>query len=81
MKTLKNILGYVLCLAVTFLLVWLFVFVGGWKFFESNDPILIELGVSVVLSFIVYLVLSIGQGSHKRIEELEKRVEELENKK
>lgn len=51
----------------------------GWKLFESGDPILIELGVSLVLSFFVFVFNEVVTGLEKRVRTLEERLEKYEN--
>lgn len=63
-----------------FILIYLFVFFGGWKLFESGDPILIEVGVAFVLSFFVAIANEVTTGLEKRVKSLEERLNELENK-
>ena len=58
----------------------LFVFFGGWKLFESGDPILIEIGVALVLSFFVFVFGEIVTGLEKRVKSLEERLNEFEKK-
>ena len=63
-----------------FIVIYFFVFFGGWKLFESDDPILIEVGVAYVLSFFVFAFNEIVTGLAKRVKSLEERLNELENK-
>lgn len=67
---------FVLC----FIVIYISVFLGGWKLFESGDPILIEVGVAYVLSFFVFAFNEIVTGLAKRVKSLEERLNELENK-
>ena len=67
---------FLLCLIV----IYLFVFFGGWKLFESSDPILIEVGVAFVLSFFVFVINEVVMGLEKRVKTLEERINELEKK-
>lgn len=67
---------FLLCLIV----IHLFVFLGGWKLFESGDPILIEVGVAFVLSFFVFVFNEVVTGLEKRVKTLEERMNELEQK-
>ena len=67
---------FLLCLIV----IYLFVFLGGWELFESGDPILIEIGVAFVLSFFVFLINEVVTSLEKRVKALEERINELEKK-
>ena len=67
---------FLLCLIV----IYLFVFFGGWKLFESSDPILIEVGVAFVLSFFVFVINEVVMGLEKRVKTLEDRINKLEKK-
>ena len=67
---------FVLCFAV----IYLFVFFGGWKLFERGDPILIEIGVALILSFFVFVFNRIVTDLQKRVNDLEERLNKLENK-
>ena len=67
---------FILC----FIVIYLIVFFGGWKFFESGDPILVEAGVALVLSFFVFVFNEIVTGLVKKIKSLEERLNKLENK-
>ena len=63
-----------------FIVIYSIVFVGGWKLFESNDIILIEIGASLILSVFVFVILEVMQMLYKRIEKLEKQREELKHR-
>lgn len=75
---LKNIAGFILSWVISFLVIYLFVFFGGHKLFESGDIILQELGVSFIVGFIIFLIFSLFKNNSDKISELEKRIEELE---
>lgn len=60
---------FILC----FIVIYLFVFFGGWRFFESDDPILIEVGFALVLSFFVFAFNEVVTGLEKRVTSLEER--------
>ena len=80
----KDKLKLLLKWAGTFLLcfvwIYLFVFFGGWKLFESGAPLLIEVGVAFVLSFFVFVINEVVMGLEKRVKTLEERINELEKK-
>ncbi len=64
-----------------FIVIYLFVFFGGWKLFDGGDPILIEVGVAAVLSFFVFVFGEVVTRLEKRVKALEERINELEKNK
>lgn len=75
----KMVLKLLLSIFISFICIFLFVFFGGHMLFESGDEILIELGASVVIGVVVLLAFELFKSNRKKIEELEKRIEKLEN--
>ena len=67
---------FILC----FIVIYLIVFFGGWKLFNSGDPILIEIGVALVLSIFVFAINEVVTNLEKRVKSLEERLKELEDK-
>ena len=65
---------FVLC----FIVIYLTVFFGGARLFESGDPILIEIGAALILSFFVFIFNEIVTRLEKRINALEERLKESE---
>lgn len=78
-EKLFSLLRVFICFAGTFVFIYLFVFVGGWRLFESGDPVLTELGAAVIIGAVVFLFVEICLSLHKRIEKLEKRLEDLKS--
>ena len=79
-EKIKPLLRFIATFVITFFVVYLFVFFGGWKLFESGDPILIIVGVAFVLSFFIFFFMEIILAFEKKIERLEARIDELEKK-
>ena len=79
-EKLKFLLRWVIVFVSCFLIIYLFVFMGGWKFFESNDPILIEIGVALVFSIFIFSLYEAIAKLKKRITFLEEHINELEDK-
>lgn len=79
-NTIKNLLVLLLSIIISFIFIYIFIFFFGSKLFESGDVILQELGVSIVIGSLLFLIIKINEKNLDKIEELEKRVEELENK-
>ena len=75
----KPILFWLAVFAVCFVIIYLIVFFGGAKLFESGDPILIELGAAWILSAFVSVLLWVCEAQSKRIDALEARVSTLED--
>ena len=76
----KSFLRWAGTFVICFLVIYLTVFFGGWKLFNSGDPILIEIGVALVLSIFVFVINEIITALDKRVKALEERLNELENK-
>ena len=76
----KILLRWVAIFLLCLIFIYLFVFFGGWKLFESGDPILIEIGVALVLSFFVFVFGEIVTGLEKRVKSLEERLNKFEEK-
>ncbi len=84
MKKALTTLGKLLIIfIVTFISIYLLVFIGGWELFESKDPILMEIGVSVIVTFFLFVIGSAMETMQKenkdKIEKLESRIVELES--
>ncbi|MCI5734931.1 MAG: hypothetical protein MR281_02185 [Eubacterium sp.] len=79
-NTIKNLLVLLLSIIISFIFIYIFIFFFGSKLFESGDVILQVLGVSIVIGSLLFLIIKINEKNLDKIEELEKRVEELENK-
>ena len=77
-KYLKFFLKWAAMFAACFAVIWLIVFIGGWKLFESGDVVLIELGFALILSVFLSAIGETVTAMNKRIEKLEERIAELE---
>ena len=77
---LKLLLRWAVWFLICFIIIYLFVFFGGWKLFKSDNPILIEIGFAFVLSIFVYTINEVVTGLEKKVKALEERLNELENK-
>ena len=76
--TLKILLKWAVWFAICFVIIYLIAFFGGWKLFESGDPILIEIGLALILSVFVSIINEVVTGLEKRIKRLEEKIKELE---
>ncbi|MDE6110464.1 MAG: hypothetical protein K2F65_00975 [Eubacterium sp.] len=78
---LKSITAFILSWIISFVVIYLFVFFGGYKLFETGDVILKEIGVSFIIGLVIFFVLGLFKTNNDKISALEKRIEELENNK
>ena len=74
---LKNLLKWVVTFIICFVVIYLIVFFGGWKLFESGDPILIEIGIALVLSFFVFAFSETVTALEKIVKSLEDRLSSI----
>lgn len=77
-QNLKRALHLLICIGASFLLIYLFVFFGGWQLFEAGDPILYEIAAAIGVGFIIWLMYEVSVQCDARIKALEKRISELE---
>lgn len=79
-KNLLFVLKWAGCVIVSFLIIFLFVFFGGHKLFESGNQIFIEICVAVLVGSLASFTITLCESNNKKIQELEKRIETLERK-
>ncbi len=77
-RYLKFLLKWAACFAGCFVLIYIYVFFGGWKLFESGDAVLIEIGFAGILSLFILIIIEVFLRMEKRIACLEDRIKELE---
>ena len=77
---LKMLLRWAFWFLICFVVIYLFVFFGGWKLFKSRNPILIEVGIAIPLSIFVFAGNEAVTELEKRVKSLEERLNKLENK-
>lgn len=79
-QELKILSHFLISVLISFVVIYLFVFFGGWKLLESNDPIQLEIVAALALGFIFWIIYEIARGYEARLKELENRIEKLEKK-
>ena len=62
---------------ICFITIYLVVFIGGWKLFESGDPILIEIGVAFILAIFMTAINEVLTQHQNKIKALEEKIAEL----
>lgn len=77
-NTLKMLLHWLVSTVLCFVLIYLFVFFGGWRLLETGDPILPEVVAAIAMGFVLWLVYEITSAQDAKIGALEKRIAELE---
>lgn len=88
MKNLKYLLHLLVCIAVSFGCIYLFVFTGGWKLIESGDILLVEIAVSIVVGIIFFVIYELSRvissdyiKLQNQIDELQKQIDDLNKSK
>lgn len=77
-QKLKMILHLLICIFACFICIYAFIFVGGWRFFTSGDPLLMEIAASLWLGLIVWIIYEQSRAYEKKFLALEQRIAELE---
>lgn len=77
---LKLLLHWLVCTLLSFLCIYLFILLGGWRLFRGGDPILLEIAAPLAMGFLIWILYEINRLQESKIAQLEKRVEELEAK-
>lgn len=77
-ERLKLILRFIGLFLICFITIYLVVFIGGWKLFESGDPILIEIGVAFILAIFMTAINEVLTQHQNKIIALEEKIAELE---
>ncbi len=78
-KKAKMLLRWLGAFILCFLAIYLIVFLGGWKLFESGDPILMEIGAALVLSIFFFAINEVLTVHEKKIKDLEEHIKKLED--
>ena len=77
----KMVFHFFVSVCISFVLIYIFVFFGGWKLLESGDPILLEIVAAIAMGLIFWVMYEITKGYEAKLAELERRIEALEDKK
>ncbi len=78
-KKAKMLLRWLGAFILCFLTIYLIVFFGGWKLFESGDPILMEIGAALFLSIFFFAINEVLTMHEKKIKDLEEHIKKLED--
>ena len=78
-KKAKLLLRWLGAFILCFFAIYLIVFLGGWKLFESGDPILMEIGAALVLSIFFFAINEVLTMHEKKIKDLEEHIKKLED--
>lgn len=79
-KKFRMLFRFLMSILVTFAVIYLLVFSGGWKLLESGDIVLIEVAVSVVVGTIVFIICENWRDHECKIKSLQEQIEKLEEK-
>ena len=69
---------FIMTYAATLIVCYIFMFFGGWMLFDFSERIYVA---TAACAFIIAVVLSVFSAQERKIEQLEKRIEELEEQK
>ena len=78
-KKAKMLLRWLGVFLLCFLTIYLIVFFGGWKLFNSGDPILMEIGAAFILSILFFAINEVLTMHEKKIKDLEEHIKNLED--
>lgn len=78
-KKAKMLLRWFGVFLLCFLAIYLICFFGGWKLFESGDPILMEIGAALILSIFLFAVNEVLTAHEQKITDLNARIKKLED--
>ena len=78
-KKAKMLLRWLGAFILCFLAIYLIAFLGGWKLFESGDPILMEIGAALVLSIFFFAINEVLTMHEKKIKDLEEHIKKLKD--
>lgn len=78
-KNAKMLLRWLGVFLLCFLSIYLIVLFGGWKLFESGDPILMEIGAALVLSIFLFAINEVLRMHEKKIKDLEEQIKQLKD--
>ena len=66
-KKAKKLLRWLGIFLLCFLVIYLIVAFGGWKLFESGDPLLMEIGAALILSVFFFAINEVLTIHEKKI--------------
>ena len=78
-QTFKIALRMLLCVIISFVVIYLIVFFGGWKLIESGNPILIEIAVSFIVGILLGIIVEFSIYCESRFNQMSNKIKELEN--
>jgi len=75
----KMVLRMLLCVAISFVVIYMLVFFGGWRLIESGDVILIEIAVSVIVGILLWIIVEVEKHFEGKVAALTSEVEGLKS--
>ncbi len=80
-SNLKSILRLLAWILISFVIIYVIIFFFGHKLLSSGDPILYELTGAIFMGIILWLCNEVTTSLEAKVKALEKRIDDLENKK
>ena len=77
-NTRDMLLHLLVSIVICFVVIYVFIFFGGWRLVESGDVVVLEFVAALALGFVFWIMYEITRSMEAKIKELEARIEALE---
>ena len=76
----KIYLHWLVSTAICFIVIYIFIFIGGWKLAESGDPVLLEILAAIAMGSVFWVLYEVTSAQNLKIKKLEQRITALESR-
>ena len=77
-NTRDMLLHLLVSIIICFVVIYVFIFFGGWRLVESGNVVVLEFVAALALGFVFWIMYEITRSMEAKIKELEARIEALE---
>ena len=77
-NTRDMLLHLLVSIIICFVVIYVFIFFGGWRLVESGDVVVLEFVAALALGFVFWIMYEITRSMEAKIKELEARIKVLE---
>lgn len=77
-NTRDMLLHLLVSIIICFVVIYVFIFFGGWRLVESGDVVVLEFVAALALGFVFWIMYEITRSMEAKIKELEARIKALE---